>query len=175
MCAAATPPVITYCDVNQHVRPGSVQRQRTRPGKHNDVRDRVTDRLTREHRSWLMSRVRGVDTGPEVLLRQALWRRGVRGWRLHRRDLPGTPDLVFTRARLAVFVDGAFWHGHPRYLREGRSGPYWDQKIEANRRRDRRSRSRLRRLGWRVVRIWDFEVRRSPATAAERVAQYLAQ
>lgn len=120
-----------------------------------------------------MSRVRGFDTKPELLLRRELWKRGLRGWRLHRRDLPGTPDLVFSRARLVVFVDGAFWHGHPRYLREGRSGPYWDQKIDANRRRDRRSRTRLRRLGWRVVRLWDFEVIRDPARAADRVARTL--
>lgn len=120
-----------------------------------------------------MSRVRGVNTAPELLLRHELWRRGIRGWRLHRRDLPGTPDLVFSRARLAVFVDGAFWHGHPRYLREGRSGPYWDHKIDTNRRRDRRSRDRLRRLGWRVIRVWDFQVTRDPAAAAERVARRL--
>ena len=80
----------------------------------------MPDRLTPDERSKLMARVRTRDTAPEVELRRALYAAGVRGWRLHR-PLPGKPDLVFARARLAVFVDGAFWHGHPDYYR-GQSG-----------------------------------------------------
>ena len=68
-----------------------------------------------------------------------------------------------------MFVDGAFWHGHPAKYWPGRSGPYWDEKIARNQARDRRVDSELSELGWRVVRLWDFEVARDPTTAAGRV------
>jgi DNA mismatch endonuclease (patch repair protein) len=96
----------------------------------------MADKLTVEQRSALMSRVRTRDTGPEVALRHALYAAGLRGWRLHGR-LPGRPDLVFGRARLCVFVDGAFWHGHPDFY-WGQSGEFWDQKIGRTRERDQR-------------------------------------
>lgn len=120
-------------------------------------------------RSRVMAAVGRRDTGPELLLRRALFQLGVRGWRLHRRDLPGRPDLVFGPARLAVFVDGAFWHGHPSKWWPGRSGDYWDRKIQGNMARDRRVDAELRGDGWRVLRLWDFEVERSPVDAAGRV------
>lgn len=115
-----------------------------------------------------MARVRTRDTAPEVALRRALHAAGVRGWRLHRRDLPGRPDLAWLGRRLAVFVDGAFWHGHPDYYR-GQSGPFWDEKIAANRARDARVDSALREAGWDVVRLWDFEVERDLENCVERV------
>jgi DNA mismatch endonuclease (patch repair protein) len=89
-------------------------------------------------------------------LRRALWAAGVRGWRLHP-PLPGKPDLAWPGRGLAVFVDGAFWHGHPDYYR-GQSGEFWDEKIARNRARDERVNAELADLGWRVVRLWDFEV-----------------
>lgn len=131
----------------------------------------MADRLTREARSRVMAAIRSVDTQPELELRRALWRMGIRGWRLHARDLVGRPDLVFRSARLAVFVDGAFWHGHPRYYWRGRSGSYWDEKIARNVARDRRQRARLRRLGWHVLRVWDFDVTADPARIAARIAE----
>ncbi len=114
-----------------------------------------------------MARVRTRNTQPEVALRRALHAAGVRGWRLHR-PLPGKPDLVFNRARLAVFVDGAFWHGHPDYYR-GQSGEFWDKKISGNRARDQRVDSELAALGWTVVRIWDFEIEKDVATCVGRI------
>lgn len=104
---------------------------------------------------------RGRDTGPEVSIRAALHRSGVRFRKDHRLDLPGgrvRPDLVFTRARLAVFVDGCYWHG----CREHRSLPrsnaeFWAAKIEATRARDRSQTEVLREAGWRVIRIWEHE------------------
>jgi DNA mismatch endonuclease (patch repair protein) len=119
-----------------------------------------------------MSRIRSTDTKAEVALRRALWAEGVRGYRLHGR-LPGRPDLVFSRARLLVFVDGGFWHGHPHYFTPGKSGAYWDRKIAGNVARDARNRRRLRRLGWRVMRVWDFDVERDPTEAARRVLSRL--
>ncbi|MGH3041163.1 MAG: very short patch repair endonuclease [Gaiellaceae bacterium] len=133
----------------------------------------MADSLTRAERSRLMSRVRSKNTGPELRLRKALWASGVRGWRLHVKDLPGRPDLVFPRARLAVFIDGAFWHGHPDYYR-GQSGPFWDDKIASNRARDARVDMELTEAGWRVLRLWDFEVKRNIDECVVRVMTALA-
>lgn len=116
-----------------------------------------------------MARVKGRDTGPELTLRRALYGAGVRGWRCHRKNLPGKPDLAFGRARLAVFVDGGFWHGHPSRYWPGRSGDYWDEKIARNQERDRRADADLDALGWRVLRLWDFEIEQDPDAAARRV------
>jgi DNA mismatch endonuclease (patch repair protein) len=119
-----------------------------------------------------MARVRTRNTAPEVELRRALYAAGLRGWRLHRR-LPGKPDLAFGRARLAVFVDGAFWHGHPDYYR-GQSGAFWDAKIKRNRERDERVNCELQEAGWQVLRFWDFEVERDCAGCVRRVREALA-
>jgi DNA mismatch endonuclease (patch repair protein) len=119
-----------------------------------------------------MARVRTRDTAPEVALRQALWASGIRGWRLHPK-LPGRPDLAWKGRRLAVFVDGAFWHGHPDYY-HGQSGRFWDEKIARNRDRDKRVNAELVDLGWSVVRLWDFEVETDLAGCVRRVRAALA-
>lgn len=129
----------------------------------------VADQLTREKRSALMSRVRTRGTAPEVALRKALWAHGIRGWRLHPSRVPGKPDLAWIGRRVAVFVDGAFWHGHPDHY-WGQSGEFWDAKIERNRDRDRQVNEELAAQGWRVIRLWDFEVARSPGDCVSRVA-----
>lgn len=133
----------------------------------------MSDPLTTEQRSNLMKRVRTRDTAPELLLRKALWAAGLRGWRLHPRKVPGRPDLAWIGKRVAVFVDGAFWHGHPDYY-WGQSGPFWDRKIERNRARDRRVDEELSDAGWIVVRIWDFEVERASDDVVQRVRESLA-
>lgn len=132
----------------------------------------MPDPLTVEQRSALMKRVKTRDTTPEIALRKALWAAGVRGWRLHPKNVPGRPDLAWLGRRVAVFVDGAFWHGHPDYY-WGQSGKFWDQKIERNRERDRRVVRELADAGWTVVRIWDFEVERDPASGVRRVLRAL--
>lgn len=121
---------------------------------------RMADTRTPEQRSRIMSAVRHRDTGPEVDLRRSLHARGIRGWRCDYGGVPGRPDLAWPALRLAVFVDGAFWHGHPSRHRPGRSGRYWDEKIEQNVARDRRVDADLEARGWRVLRFWDFQVRR---------------
>ena len=115
-----------------------------------------------------MSRVRNRDTAPEVELRRALWAAGVRGWRLHPRKVPGKPDVAWIGRRLAVFVDGAFWHGHPDYY-WGQSGKFWDEKIERNRKRDECVTGELIEAGWTVLRFWDFEVEQQPAQCVAAV------
>jgi DNA mismatch endonuclease (patch repair protein) len=134
----------------------------------------MTDTYSVEVRSRVMSRVKSRDTKPELILRRALYRSGLRGWRCHRTTLPGKPDIAFGRARLAIFVDGGFWHGHPSKYWPGRSGEYWDEKIARNQSRDRRVDGELTAMGWRSLRLWDFEVERDPRASAERVMNALA-
>jgi DNA mismatch endonuclease (patch repair protein) len=120
-----------------------------------------------------MAAVRSKHTGPEVSLRRALYAEGVRGWRCNYKRAPGSPDLAWPARRVAVFVDGAFWHGHPSRHRPGRSGAYWDEKIERNVGRDRRVDAELRAAGWTVVRLWDFEVRKELGRAVRKVVDAL--
>lgn len=120
-----------------------------------------------------MTAVRQRDTEPEVTLRKALHQAGVRGWRCNFRGAAGRPDIAWPALKVAVFVDGAFWHGHPSRHRPGRSGKYWDEKIAGNVARDRRIDAELADAGWQVVRIWDFEMRKEPDKVLERVLEAL--
>jgi len=116
----------------------------------------MADKLTKEARSALMSRVRQSGTTPEVSLRKRLHAMGLR-YTLNSKLLPGRPDLAFPRYGVAVFVHGCFWHGHS--CRAGRSSStnhdYWLQKIAANRLRDERKKAELLELGWRVMTVWE--------------------
>ena len=106
-----------------------------------------------------MSRVRGRDTRPEVLIRSALHKRGLR-FRKHMKELPGRPDIVFTRAKICVFIDGDFWHGYDFETWEEKLTPFWQKKIGDTIERDRRNFSALREMGWQVVRVWTHDVRK---------------
>lgn len=103
-----------------------------------------------------MSRVRSKDTKPEMLVRQALWRDGFR-YRLHSKDLPGRPDLVFPALGTVVLVHGCFWHGHTckRGCIPKSNSPFWKEKFDSNRARDSRNRLELNRLGWKVIVVWE--------------------
>ncbi|OSZ69569.1 very short patch repair endonuclease [Sphingomonas sp. IBVSS2] len=121
----------------------------------------MADRLTPERRSWLMSRVRGKNTAPELRVRRAAHALGLR-FRLHRKDLPGKPDLVFPKHRVAMFVHGCFWHRHqgcPKASNPKSREDYWAEKFDANTSRDKRVTSELEALGWRVITIWECESR----------------
>lgn len=122
-----------------------------------------------------MSRIRSKNTQPELALRRALWAEGVRGWRVHCKDIPGKPDLAFTRWRVAIFVDGCFWHGHPDYFTPGKSGDYWDAKIARTQERDRLANEGLAALGWRVLRLWDFEVEEDLQSCVSRLVGELRE
>lgn len=130
----------------------------------------MPDPLTSERRSALMARVRTKDTAPEVALRRALWAAGVRGWRCHPKGITGKPDFAWIGRRIAVFVDGAFWHGHPSHY-WGQSGEFWNEKIARNRARDERVNGELADAGWTVLRFWDFEVRDDLAGCVARTAE----
>lgn len=121
----------------------------------------MSDVFTPAQRSAVMARVRGKDTKPEMIVRRTAHRLGHR-FRLHRKDLPGSPDLVFPRRRAVVFVHGCFWHGHA--CRRGSRTPksnaaYWSEKIARNRARDAASEAALVEMGWRVLVIWECEIR----------------
>src|SRR4051794_21955589 len=133
----------------------------------------MADNLTAEQRSRTMSRIRRRDTKPELAMRAALWARGMRGYRIDRRTLPGRPDISFGQAKVAVFVDGAFWHGHPSAFKAGKSGLYWDSKIAGNVARDRAADEALDAMGWAVLRFWDFEVNRELERCVDDVAATL--
>jgi DNA mismatch endonuclease (patch repair protein) len=120
-----------------------------------------------------MSGIRAKDTKPELALRRALWAAGLRGWRCHWKGPGGRIDVAFTRRRVAVFVDGSFWHGHPSKWEPGRWQGYWDEKIRRNVERDRRQDAALAEAGWTVVRAWDFEVEQDVAVVVGAVRDAL--
>ena len=108
-------------------------------------------------------------TDPELKLRRLLWRAGLRGYRLNIATLPGKPDIVYTRSLVAVFVDGAFWHGHPSKFLEAKMSVYWQTKIRRNRARDARNSKELRSLGFQVLRVWDFDIGQRGGVVVERI------
>lgn len=135
----------------------------------------MTDRLSPERRRRLMQQVKGKNTQPERAVRSLLHRLGYR-FRLHRKDLPGTPDIVFPSRRLVVFVHGCFWHGHGcriGHLPKSRL-EYWQPKIDSNRARDQRKEAALTAAGWRVAVVWQCELA-DPATLEVRLRDILDQ
>ncbi|TMM55127.1 very short patch repair endonuclease [Sulfitobacter sabulilitoris] len=115
----------------------------------------MTNRTRPITRSELMSRIRSKDTKPELVIRRGLHARGLR-FRLHRRDLPGTPDLVLRRSGVVVEVRGCFWHGHENCARQPKSRQeFWGPKLARNRERDAQNLQSLHDLGWRVVIVWE--------------------
>ena len=121
------------------------------------------DRLTSEHRSKIMSLVRGKDTKPELAVRRAAHAMGLR-YRLHRRDFPGTPDLIFPKHKTAIFVHGCFWHRHPHCRKSTTpksNVSFWREKFVRNVARDVRIRNELETDGWRVCIIWECQTRSS--------------
>jgi DNA mismatch endonuclease (patch repair protein) len=120
-----------------------------------------------------MAAIRAQNTRPELAIRRALHAAGVRGWRCHARGIPGKPDLAFTRWKVAVFIDGAFWHGHPEHFTPGKSGAYWDAKIAQTQERDRLADAALSAAGWTVLRFWDFDVEQDLRACTGRIEEAL--
>lgn len=136
----------------------------------------MTDVFTPEKRSAVMRRVRGNDTSPELAVRRILRQAGV-GYRLGGCGLPGRPDLVMKGRRVVVFVHGCFWHGHEcaRGSRKPKANAdYWSAKIGRNAERDRSNTERLEADGWRVVTVWECDLKR-PETAAGLIAAVTGQ
>ena len=138
----------------------------------------MPDFLSPSERSERMSRIRSKDTKPELLVRRAAWAAGFR-YRLHGKGLPGRPDLVFASLRTVIFVHGCYWHGHS--CQKGRiprgNSDFWRGKFAENKRRDRRNRERLKRLGWDVYTVWECSLSTigKRAAAIDRLLAHLEQ
>lgn len=133
------------------------------------------DHLSSGERSALMSRVRGADTKPELIVRRGLWRAGLR-YRLQVRSLPGSPDIVLPRWSAAVFVHGCFWHGHRKcaaFRLPATRTDFWHAKVENNRQRDLRAVSALTAQGWRVAVIWECSVKNDSSSALDTLVHWV--
>lgn len=134
----------------------------------------MTDPLSRLRRSELMSRIRSKDTGPELIVRRLVHSMGFR-YRLHVRDLPGCPDLVFVSRGKIIFVHGCFWHLHKGCARARIPKShlsYWTEKLRGNVLRDAHTSRRLRNMGWSVLTVWECQVERE-APLERRIRRFL--
>lgn len=139
-------------------------------------RRRKVVRETPEQRSRVMRAVPSKDTSAERQLRRALSRAGIRGYRLHAKAVPGHPDLIFGRTKVAIFVDGCFWHGCRECYRAPKTNTdYWRMKVTRNRERDRRITEECREAGWTVVRLWEHEINNGADAAARMISRLLAK
>jgi DNA mismatch endonuclease (patch repair protein) len=133
------------------------------------------DIVTRKRRSEIMARIRGKDTQPELAVRRLLHGLGYR-YRLHVREIPGRPDLVFTSRRKAVFVHGCFWHSHEgcaRAFKPKSRKAFWEAKLAGNRLRDARQMESLRSRGWQGLVVWECEL--NDARLAKRLTRFLGR
>ncbi|QDT93852.1 very short patch repair endonuclease [Gimesia algae] len=132
------------------------------------------DHYSKIKRSKLMSRVRSKDTKPEKIVRKLLHSTGYR-FRLHRKDLPGKPDIVLPKYHAAIFVHGCFWHGHdcPKGRRPITNREFWDDKLEKNKKRDARNTKLLKSEGWKVIVIWECETQK-PDTLQKKLKKRLS-
>jgi DNA mismatch endonuclease (patch repair protein) len=134
----------------------------------------VVDHVDPPKRSLIMAAVHSKDTGPEIAVRRLVYGMGYR-YRLHAKDLPGHPDLVFRRRRKILFVHGCFWHRHKRcrYASTPKSRmAFWNAKFAANLARDRRNARELKKRGWRILTVWQCQLR-NPNNLAKRIHEFL--
>tara|TARA_Y100000590_G_scaffold397840_1_gene479655 strand:+ start:1079 stop:1483 length:405 start_codon:yes stop_codon:yes gene_type:complete len=126
-----------------------------------------TDKITKQQRSYVMSRIRGTRTKPELEIKSMLDGRKLR---YQPKGIPERPDFASKKLKLAVFIDGCFWHGCPTCYREPKSNKkFWREKIERNRNRDKTVNRSLRKNGWKVIRFWEHDVRKNRTRVAERI------
>ena len=134
----------------------------------------MVDNLTKKQRSYCMSRVKNKDTDIERIVRSELHKRGYR-FRKHVKKLPGTPDIVLPRAKVAVFIDGDFWHGYRFPAWEHKVSEFWKEKIRKNRERDKKNFQKLRNMGWKVIRLWKHEVKSDLARSIGRITEAISE
>lgn len=133
-------------------------------------------RDAKKTRSHIMSKIRGKDTKPEVMLRKALWHRGIR-YRKNYRGLPGTPDIVLTRQKIAIFVDGDFWHARGHQDNPGEqvrsNKEYWARHLGRNVEHDKEVNDELTQEGWLVLRFWESEIKKNLKDCLRQIEAYL--
>lgn len=128
---------------------------------------------TTKQRSQTMAKIKATNSYPEIALRRALWAQNIR-FRLHRKDLPGRPDLVIDKYKLAIFVDGDFWHGYNWQIRKPKSNQaFWIPKIERNMQRDKFVNKTLDAMGYTVMRFWEHEVKQNLAKCINQVLLFV--
>jgi len=133
----------------------------------------MPDVLTKKQRSYCMSKIRGKNTKPEVVFRKALWCMGYR-YRIKNR-LPGKPDLIYPSLKVAIFVDGCFWHRCPKHYQTPKSrASFWEKKIQGNVTRDQRNNELLQSDGWLVVRVWEHEIKESLTDTVKNISKILS-
>ena len=134
----------------------------------------MTDVLTREQRTFNMSKIRGKNTGPEIKLRKLLWSQGLRGYRIHY-NLPGKPDIVFTKKKIAIFIDGCFWHKCPICFQEPETRKeFWMKKIQSNVERDKTVNEQLKVDGWTVMRFWEHDIRKKSDNVIKKIKKKMS-
>lgn len=135
----------------------------------------MTDVLTPEQRKKNMSRIHGKNTSPELKLRKHLWKSGLRGYRVYY-NLPGKPDIVFTKQKLVIFVDGCFWHKCPVCFRPPATNEgFWNEKLQKNVERDLKVNEKLQNAGWKVLRIWEHEIKKTPDDVVGKIRELLGK
>jgi DNA mismatch endonuclease (patch repair protein) len=133
----------------------------------------MPDVLTQEQRKYNMSRIKGKNTGPEVKFRKLLYSNGIRGYRIHH-NLLGKPDIVFIKKKIVIFIDGCFWHKCPICFQEPETRKeFWMKKIQSNIDRDKKVNELLKNDGWKVIRIWEHEIKKDPDTAVKKILEFL--
>jgi DNA mismatch endonuclease (patch repair protein) len=139
------------------------------------MKKKKSNRTEKEKRHYTMSRIKNKDTKIEILLRKALWHKGIR-YRKNYKLLPGAPDIAITKYNIAIFCDGEFWHGKDWGIKKGRirnNYEYWIPKIEPNMQRDDEVDKQLEQLGWVVIRFWGVDIQKNIDSCIETVEEII--
>jgi len=134
----------------------------------------MADVFTREKRSEIMSRIRSKNTKPELLVFRELRKRKIYFYK-HYAKIPGKPDIALPRKKIAVFIDGDFWHGY-KFSKQKKRLPkkYWLDKIENNIKRDRQNRNKLKKEGWKILKVWSHEIIKNPQQGVDKIVDFLS-
>lgn len=135
----------------------------------------MTDRISKEHRSWNMSRIKGKNTKPELAVRSLLHRMGYR-FRIHQKNLPGSPDIVLAKYKTILFIHGCFWHRHKdcKYMYTPKSRiEFWNEKFKGTIKRDKLHKKSLKEMGWKVHVIWECEIGENISKLERRLINFL--
>ena len=141
-------------------------------GKNLRIDIEMADVLTKQQRSYCMSKVKGKNTRLEVLVRKLMWQRGFRYKIGH--GLIGKPDMVFPSCNVAVFIDGCFWHSCPKHYQIPQTNrKFWRTKIAKNKKRDNKINIQLKKEGWKIIRIWEHDIKKDPEKTVNKIIKIL--
>ena len=143
--------------------------------KKNYIRDGRAPVPEHELTSRVMSSIKGKNTKPELILRKALWKDGIKGYRIHWKKVPGKPDITFPGKKIAIFINGCFWHRCPKCnpsIPKSHTS-FWDEKFKKNKERDIRKQEALFNLGWKVLIIWECEIKKNLGSCIQRVKEII--